>query len=139
MNAVTWMSSKWTKRAPEDRVLLRASVGGARNPAAMSWPDADLIARVSHDLRRYLHISNGPLFTRVYRMPHAGVQLDVGHLDLINEAQARLDALTGLFVSSAGVRGVGIADCVGDARAQAMAVADYVMCGKKQQASIAGG
>ena len=30
--AASWLSSKWPHRAPEDRVLMRAFVGGARDP-----------------------------------------------------------------------------------------------------------
>jgi oxygen-dependent protoporphyrinogen oxidase len=71
-------------------------------------------------------VSGEPVFTRVYRMPQAGVQLEVGHLHLMRETEARLEGLKGLFMSAAGLRGVGIADCVGDARTQAIAAADYV-------------
>jgi len=125
VTAMTWMSSKWSGRAPEDGVLLRASVGGARDPHATDWADADIIACVREDVRRYLQVSSAPVFSRVYRMPHAGVQLDVGHLSLIREAEARAARLPGLFISAAGFRGVGLADCVGDARTQAIAVARY--------------
>ena len=41
-----------------------------------------------------------------------------------NELQ-RLKGLPGRYISAAGVRGAGIADCVGDARAQASAAAGY--------------
>jgi hypothetical protein len=58
-------------------------------------------------------------------MPHAGVQLEVGRRNLITEAETRLKGLPGLYISAPGVRGVGIADCVGDARAQASAAAGY--------------
>ncbi len=126
VNAVTWMSSKWIGRAPEDRVLIRAAVGGARDPRAASLSDEDIVGRLRDNLRRYLQVSSAPVFTRVYRMPHAGVQLEVGHPNLIREAEVRLDGLKGLFMSAAGLRGVGIADCVGDARTQAIAAADYI-------------
>ena len=128
VNAVTWMSSKWSDRAPPDGVLVRASVGGARNPAAPSWSNEDLIARVCDDLRRYLGISAAPMFTRAYRMPHAGVQMDVGHHEIVEKAQVRLNEVHGLFVSAAGIRGVGVADCVADARTQAIAAAEYIRC-----------
>ena len=121
VNAVTWMSSKWMGRAPDDHVLLRAIVGGARHPDASSWSDTDILTRVRDDVRRYLRVSGSPVFTRMYRMPHAGVQLDTGHLNLIAEVVMRIDRLPGLFVSAAGIRGVGLADCIGDARAQAIA------------------
>lgn len=138
-NAVTWMSSKWMDRAPAGGVLLRATVGGARNPSALSWPNEDLIARVRDDLRRYLGVSAAPLFTRAYRMPHAGVQMDVGHHHTMEKVQGRLDELHGLFVSAAGIRGVGIADCAGDARTQAAAAAEYIRCREKPHACTAGG
>jgi oxygen-dependent protoporphyrinogen oxidase len=139
VNAVTWMSSKWMERAPADGVLLRASVGGARHPDAACWSNADALIRVRDDVRRYLHITAPPVFARVYRMPHAGVQLDVGHLPLIERLEARVSALPGVFISAAGIRGVGIADCVGDARAQAIAATEYVRCLERHHASAAGG
>jgi len=138
VNAVTWMSSKWHERAPADGVLLRASVGGARHPNAASWSSADLLIRVREDIRRYLGVASAPIFSRVYRMAHAGVQLEVGHLDLIKAVEAHLGGLPGLFVSAAGVRGVGIADCIGDARAQANGAAHYVRCKERHHASVAG-
>jgi protoporphyrinogen/coproporphyrinogen III oxidase len=123
VSAVTFVTSKWWERAPGDRVLLRAFLGGARDPEAMRLSDADVIARVCDDLRRYLQISSDPMIARVYRMPHAAVQLEVGHLDLLKGIETRLNRSAGLFISAAGFRGVGIADCVGDARLQAAAVA----------------
>jgi oxygen-dependent protoporphyrinogen oxidase len=125
VNAITWMSSKWMGRAPGDHVLLRASVGGARHQDASSWSDTDTVTRVRDDVRRYLRVSGAPVFTRMYRMPHAGVQLDTGHLNLIAEALARVERLPGLFISGAGIRGVGLADCIGDARAQAIEAGRY--------------
>ncbi len=44
--AGSWLSSKWPNRAPADRVLLRAFVGGARDPARSSKSDAELVATV---------------------------------------------------------------------------------------------
>ena len=139
VNAVAWMSSKWIGRAPDDRVLLRASAGGARNPSATSWSDTDLITRVREDLRRYLRLTGAPVFARVFRMPHGGVQMDVGHLRLIEQVQAHLHALPGVFMSAAGIRGVGIADCVDDARKQAAEVAEFVRFGEKPYAGAVSG
>ena len=41
--AASWLSSKWPHRAPDDRVLLRAFVGGARDPRALDDSDAELV------------------------------------------------------------------------------------------------
>jgi oxygen-dependent protoporphyrinogen oxidase len=116
---MSWVTSKWRHRAPENRVLLRAFLGGARDEGAVYSSDEDLVRVVTGDAQRYLGISAKPLMTRVYRWPHAGIQLDVGHLNLMDEVESRLARMPGLFVSAAGFRGVGIADCVSDARLQA--------------------
>ena len=41
--AATWSSSKWSGRAPADGVLMRAFLGGARDPGAVDRSDQDLI------------------------------------------------------------------------------------------------
>jgi protoporphyrinogen/coproporphyrinogen III oxidase len=84
-----------------------------------------LIRNVKDDFRRYMQITEPPLGVRVFRWPHAGVQLEVGHLNLMSDIDARLGSVPGLFVSGAGFRGVGIADCVADARTQATRAAAY--------------
>lgn len=121
VSAVTWVSSKWHDRAPDDRVLLRGYLGGARDPGAIDRDDEALVANVQHDVHRFLGISAEPMLARVFRWPHAGVQLEVGHADLMALIDSRLSRLAGLFISAAGFRGVGIADCVADARKQAQA------------------
>jgi protoporphyrinogen/coproporphyrinogen III oxidase len=102
VTAVTWVTSKWGDRAPNDRVLFRAFVGGARDPEAIHRGDDVLIRNVKDDFRRYMQITEPPLGVRVFRWPHAGVQLEVGHLNLMSDIDARLGSVPGLFVSGAG-------------------------------------
>ena len=45
--AASWLSSKWPHRAPDDRVLLRTFVGGARDPRALERSDAELVDAVA--------------------------------------------------------------------------------------------
>jgi oxygen-dependent protoporphyrinogen oxidase len=123
---MSWITSKWRNRAPDDRVLLRAFLGGARDQRVLDRSDEAIVFDVRRDVRRYLGISAEPLVTRVYRWPHAGVQLDVGHLNLMDEIESRLAEAPGLRVSAAGFRGVGIADCVADARTQAAKLSSEV-------------
>jgi len=49
--AVSWLSSKWPNRAPDDRVLLRVFVGGARDPRALGKSDAELVSLAMNALR----------------------------------------------------------------------------------------
>ena len=126
ITAATWISSKWPGRAPDDQVLLRGFVGGARQPDALAQSDATLIRTVHGDLSRLLGIRGEPGLARVYRWPRANPQLHVGHLARIAELDGRLAATPGLQIIGAAFRGVGIADCVAAGRAAGRAAADAV-------------
>jgi len=120
--AASWLSAKWPHRAPEGRALLRTFVGGARDPDAFDRDDRDLIAGSMAALRPLLGIRRDPLFARVYRWPRANAQHEVGHLARLGAIERALARHPGLFVTGSGFRGVGIPDCVADARATAKQV-----------------
>ena len=64
------------------------------------------------------------LFTRLHRWERANAQHEVGHLDIgRRDRPAAGGDRPGLFVTGSGFRGVGVPDCVADARATAAAVA----------------
>jgi len=124
--AGSWISSKWRSRAPEGRVLLRAFVGGARDPEVMSRTDGELVSAAQGELGRLLGIRGEPLFSKLHRWDRANAQHDVGHLDILAAIDRRLAALPGLFVTGSGFRGVGVPDCVADARATGAQVAQWL-------------
>ena len=124
--AVSWLSSKWPHRAPDGHVLLRAFVGGARDPNALEQSDAELVSRALLALRPLLGIEGEPRFARVYRWVRANAQHDVGHLARMAAIDAALARHPGLYVTGSGFRGVGIPDCVADGRATARRVAERV-------------
>jgi oxygen-dependent protoporphyrinogen oxidase len=103
--AASWLSSKWPHRAPEDRVLMRAFVGGGRDPQALQKTDRELVSLALSAL--------GPL-----------LGIAVGHLDRMAAIDRALSARPGLYVTGSGFRGVGIPDCVADARATARKVSE---------------
>jgi oxygen-dependent protoporphyrinogen oxidase len=121
--AASWVSSKWPGRAPEGHVLLRAFIGGARDPGAMRLSDDELRAGAGRELGRILGITGTPVLTRLYRWERANAQHEVGHLDRMAAIERRLAAWPGLFVTGSGFRGVGIPDCIADARATAASAA----------------
>jgi oxygen-dependent protoporphyrinogen oxidase len=124
--AGSWMSSKWPDRAPADRVLLRAFVGGTRDPHALDEPDARLVDVSVSALTPLLGIGGDPILTRVYRWPRNTAQHEVGHaarLEAIERARARHP---GLFLTGSGLRGVGIPDCVADGRTTGKQVAEWL-------------
>ena len=115
----------WEARAPEGTALLRAFIGGAHDPDAVSLTDEALVAAVRTDLAQVLHITGEPLLTRVYRWPRAGAQHIVGHLARVEAIERQLAGHGGLFVAGSGFRAVGIPDCVADARRVAAEAAAY--------------
>jgi protoporphyrinogen/coproporphyrinogen III oxidase len=126
IRALSWVSSKWTGRAADDRVLLRAYVGGTDDPSAIRRSDAALATSVERDVATLVGASGDPELTRIYRWPHVTPQLEVGHSALMADIDRRLSTHHGLVVSASGFRGTGIADCVADARDQARRIADVV-------------
>ena len=122
--AATWLSSKWPHRAPEGTVLLRTFVGGTRDPPALDQSNGELVARSLAAIRPILGIRGDPWFGRVYRFSRASAQYEVGHLDKIQAIDRQLAAHPGLFLTGSGFRGVGIPDCIADARATAARVSE---------------
>jgi oxygen-dependent protoporphyrinogen oxidase len=126
ITAGAWISSKWPQRAPEGHALVRAFLGGARDPDILLKSDQELIDAALGDLTKILGIHAPPSLTRVYRWKQSSPQQDVGHSDLMKTIDARLATHPGLFMSAAGFRGVGIPDCIADARAVAGQAATFV-------------
>jgi len=126
ITAGAWISSKWPQRAPEGQVLLRAFLGGARDPDVLSKSDTELADAARADLANILGITGVPTLTRVYRWNRSSPQQEIGHDDLMKRIEGRLASHPGLFISAAGFRGVGIPDCIADARSTAGSAAAFV-------------
>ncbi len=131
--AASWLSSKWPHRAPPDRVLMRAFLGGARDPRALERSDAELLQTSLAALRPLLGIDGDPLLTRVYRFVRGNAQHEVGHLDRIAAIDRALTRHPGLFITGSGFRGVGIPDCVADARRTAARAASWLAQKKSEE------
>lgn len=124
--AGSWLSSKWPDRAPEGKVLMRTFIGGARDTEALNRSDAELVSTSIAALEPLLKISGKPLFTRVYRWERSNAQHEVGHLDRLERIERALTRHPGLFLTGSGFRGVGIPDCVADARRTAHAIRQFL-------------
>lgn len=127
VRSLSWVSSKWPGRAPDGSVLIRASLGGRDDGAMMPACDRELIEWAQDDVRDLLGTSAAPTFARVYRLPLAMPQLEVGHLDRMAAIERRLTTLPGVFVSASGFRGVGLPNCITDAHTTAERAAGYLL------------
>ena len=120
--ACTFSSVKFSGRAPDGHVLLRAFAGGALQPEIFALDESELAARVEADLRELLGINEAPLFVEVAKWERSMPQYEVGHLDRVNEIEKLVSELPGLTLAGNSYRGAGIPDCIrsGEAAAESM-------------------
>jgi len=105
-------SNVFPGRAPEDCVLLRSMVGGARTPELALLPDEQLINRVRSDLQDILGITAAPDFIRIFRHKRAIPQYVVGHAARLAAINSRLQRHPGLVLTGNAFKGVSLNDCV---------------------------
>ncbi|HEX9730262.1 MAG TPA: protoporphyrinogen oxidase [Gemmatimonadales bacterium] len=107
-----WDSSLFPGRAPETRVLLRAMIGGAHDPAAVTLDDGTLVRIVREDLQTVMGISADPVLVRVYRHPGGIAQYATGHAARLAAIHERLTRLPGLSLTGSSYYGVSMNACI---------------------------
>jgi oxygen-dependent protoporphyrinogen oxidase len=124
--AATWVTSKWPHRAPDGHVLVRAFLGGGRDPQRLDQEDEQLIDAARSALSEVMSISGPPIFARLYRWTRQSPQYETGHLNRVDLIEEHLTRFPGLFVTGSGFRAIGIPDCIADGRATAERAARFV-------------
>ena len=122
VTACTWLSRKWPREDFGDRAVVRCFVGWAGDERALDLDDDELIDRVAAEVELATPLGAQPEASRVVRWTMAMPQYEVGHLDRLERIRTALRATPGLSVTGSGYGGVGIADCVRQAREAAEAV-----------------
>jgi oxygen-dependent protoporphyrinogen oxidase len=112
VNAATWSSIKWSHRAPDDQLLIRAFVGGGNHEESVGLGDGELLQTVLGELKEIAGLDAKPIFSRVYRWQRSMPKYTVGHLDRVASIDARLAAHPGLQLIGCSYKGIGIGDCV---------------------------
>jgi oxygen-dependent protoporphyrinogen oxidase len=126
MLASTWVSSKWSGRAPEGEALVRVFLGGAREPALVeSATDLELERLAKEELERFI----GPIdeelrMTRVFRWIRSNPQPVLGHADRLATLRDALRDTPTLALAGSAYDGVGLPDCIRQGRAAAQRVLD---------------
>lgn len=124
--AVSFVTSKWQGRAPDDVVVLRGFVGGILDADLLERDDDDLLDRMHADLSPLLGLHDRPFLRRAYRWWRVSPQYEVGHGARLAAIEQRLAAHRGLFLTGSAFRGVGIPDNVADARRTAAEVVRWL-------------
>jgi oxygen-dependent protoporphyrinogen oxidase len=124
--AATWTSLKWPHRASPNDVSVRCYVGGVGREAVLRQDDNSLIRCVREELRATAGITATPRYVEVNRWERAMPQYVLGHLDVIGRIEAAVSRFSGLVLTGAAYRGVGIPDCIKDATTAAAALMEYL-------------
>jgi len=126
--ACTFSSLKYPGRAPEDKILLRAFVGGSLQPELFDASDSEMEDSVRAELASLLGVTAAPIFMRIWRHPESMPQYHVGHDARVNRIEAALEKISTLALGGSAYHGVGIADCVHTGEAAAEKVFACVHC-----------
>ncbi|MFZ3072254.1 MAG: protoporphyrinogen oxidase [Thermodesulfobacteriota bacterium] len=110
--AATWSSIKWEGRAPEDSVLIRCFIGGAKNEELVSLNDKEMTDVVRSELKEIMGIDAEPLFVRVFRWIKAMPQYTIGHETRVLKIEELAGKHSGLYLTGSAFKGIGISDTV---------------------------
>jgi oxygen-dependent protoporphyrinogen oxidase len=121
---VLWESSIFPGRAPEDSVLLRVMLGGARRPEVREFDDESVAALAASEAQRVLGISGPPRKQWVFRWPAAIAQYNIGHDDRTAAVRRLVAAHRGLHVCGTAFDGVSFNDAITSARRTSRAIVE---------------
>lgn len=110
--AVTFLSSKWANRAPEDGALFRVFMGGPGKEDTLAMSDATITSIAEKELAKLVGTRGSPTLVRIYRHERASAQPTLGHEMRVKRVREREAQVPGLYVVGASMDGVGIPDCV---------------------------
>jgi oxygen-dependent protoporphyrinogen oxidase len=112
MLACTFVHVKFPHRAPPDRGLIRAFLGGSQDEAVLDLSDDALLALVRRNLREILGITAEPRFARIYRWRQAMAQYVRGHLARVERIERLRRQVPALELAGNAYRGIGVPDCI---------------------------
>ncbi len=116
LKACTWASAKFDGRAPSGHVLVRAFYGGAGEESILDRSDGDLVTLALEELGPLMRLRGAAELSRVHRWPRAHPQYEVGHKARVAAIEAANAQVRGVFLAGSAYRGIGIPDCIEDAR-----------------------
>jgi protoporphyrinogen/coproporphyrinogen III oxidase len=109
-------STIFPDQAPPDTVLIRTLAGGVQDRGFAELAPADAVETIHQDLRRVFGVRGRPVFSFEHLWRRAIPEYQVGHRTRIDAGLAEVARLGGLHLAGNTYHGVGINDCVRDAR-----------------------
>lgn len=112
ISGCTYSSVKFTNRCSDDKVILRAFLGGKKQEDIFNLEDKEIEKLVKAELNQILDINTDPYFSIVSRHPNSLPQYYVGHLQIVEKIEERIKELSGIELAGNGYYGTGIPDCI---------------------------
>ncbi|HEU5026167.1 MAG TPA: protoporphyrinogen oxidase [Spirillospora sp.] len=123
-------STIFPEQAPGDMVLIRTLAGGMQDPAFSSLSREEAVRDVHRDLVHIFGVRGEPVFAFDHLWRRAIPEYPVGHRHRIDGVLAEAAGLGGLHLAGNAYHGVGINDCVRDARRVAADVVSGLTAGR---------
>jgi oxygen-dependent protoporphyrinogen oxidase len=120
---VVWESALFAGRAPAGHVLVRAMIGGAREPGAVDESDESLVLRARHDIARIMGLRSEPARVWVSRAHDAIAQYSLGHAQRLAAVRAAAGRHPGFVLCGTSYDGVSM----GAAMAAGLVAAEHVI------------
>jgi oxygen-dependent protoporphyrinogen oxidase len=118
-----WDSSVFPNRAPAGKALIRAMVGGVRNPELAALPPGRLVDLAREELAVTMGVTAAPALARAFLHDKGIPQYLVGHGKVLERVEGRLAFFPGLYLNSNAYRGIALNDCVLQSRLTAERIA----------------
>ncbi|MCT2587167.1 protoporphyrinogen oxidase [Actinophytocola gossypii] len=109
-------STIFPDQAPPGTVLIRTLAGGVQDRGFAELSSVDAVETVHQDLRRVFGVRGRPVFSFDHLWRRAIPEYQVGHRNRIDAGLAEVARLGGVHLAGNTYHGVGINDCVRDAR-----------------------
>ncbi|MDD3462077.1 MAG: protoporphyrinogen oxidase [Sulfurospirillaceae bacterium] len=113
---VLWDSSIFDDRAPLGKKSVRVMIGGQRNPELALKSDEELIEMAKNGIKETMGLDAQPDVVFVKRYEKGIPNYRVGHSQKMEKLFAQLERHKGLYLSSNAYFGVGLNDCVSNAK-----------------------
>ncbi len=113
---VLWDSSIFPDRAPPGKKAVRVMIGGQRNPSLALKDDPELVDIAVRGVRETMGVTEQPSVTFVKRWERGIPNYSLGHLARVDGIFRMLERHPGLYLSSNAYYGIGLNDCVANAR-----------------------
>ncbi len=121
---VLWSSAIFPDQAPENHVMMRVICGGAVDPGFVKMSNEEMLESVQRDLCVTMGITAKPVFTEHILWKQGIPQYQLGHLQKMQQITETLKQLEGIYLTGNAYYGVGVNDCVREAKKVGSAVVE---------------